>query len=142
LSAAYLIDADGMAIASSNWNRSYSFIAHDYQFRPYFKVALAGGDGSLYAVGTTTGEPGYYLSSPVMDGGRVVGVMVVKVRLDLPLPSQSDTTPGRPSASFRRQRLRPRRSWHVSWAFFPEPEPCLCADVRNDAREDRRCRGR
>ena len=33
----YLINADGKAIAASNWHQSYSFIGQNFAFRPYFK---------------------------------------------------------------------------------------------------------
>lgn len=76
----FLIDATGRTIAASNWNRPGSFVGHNYGFRPYFQDAIATGHGRFYAIGVTTGIPGYFLSARVDVGGEV-GVMVVKLDL-------------------------------------------------------------
>ena len=76
----FLIDAQGRTIAASNWNRPGSFVGHDYSFRPYFTLAMASGRGQFYAIGVTTGVPGYFLSTRV-SAGDVVGVLVVKLDL-------------------------------------------------------------
>jgi two-component system, NtrC family, C4-dicarboxylate transport sensor histidine kinase DctB len=80
--AIYVLDDSGTAVATSNWREPGSFIGHNYVFRPYFRDAMAGRQGRFYAVGTTTGEPGYFLSSPIFEGKRPVGVAVVKVSLN------------------------------------------------------------
>lgn len=76
----FLIDASGETIAASNWNQPGSFVGENYAFRPYFQDALATGRGQFYAIGVTTGVPGYFLSERVDVGGRA-GVMVVKLDL-------------------------------------------------------------
>lgn len=76
----FLIDATGRTIAASNWDRPGSFVGQDYGFRPYFRQAMDGGRGQFYAIGVTTGVPGYFLSARVTAGG-VTGVLVVKVDL-------------------------------------------------------------
>ncbi|MEI4262170.1 sensor histidine kinase [Roseovarius sp. D0-M9] len=76
----FLIDASGQTIAASNWNGSGSFVGENYAFRPYFQDALATGHGQFYAIGVTTGVPGYFLSARIDVGGEV-GVMVVKLDL-------------------------------------------------------------
>lgn len=76
----FLIDASGETIAASNWNEPGSFVGQNYAFRPYFQDALATGRGQFYAIGVTTGVPGYFLSARV-DLGDSVGVMVVKLDL-------------------------------------------------------------
>lgn len=76
----FLIDATGETIAASNWNTSGSFVGQNYAFRPYFRDAIADGRGQFYAIGVTTGVPGYFLSARVEVDG-VVGVMVVKLDL-------------------------------------------------------------
>lgn len=82
VAAIYLLDTRGLTLAASNWNNAGSFVGQRYTFRPYFREALAGGEGRFYAVGATTREPGYFLSAPLKDGNRVRGVVVVKVSLD------------------------------------------------------------
>ncbi|QRJ65793.1 sensor histidine kinase [Azospira restricta] len=82
VAAAYLIDRDGNTLAASNWYLPQSFVGQNYAFRPYFREALAGRLGRFYAVGATTGEPGYFLAAPVRLGGQVRGVVAVKVGLE------------------------------------------------------------
>jgi two-component system C4-dicarboxylate transport sensor histidine kinase DctB len=76
----FLIDAQGETIAASNWNSPGSFVGENYAFRPYFQDALATGRGQFYAIGVTTGVPGYFLSVRVAVGDTL-GVMVVKLDL-------------------------------------------------------------
>lgn len=78
----YVINLDGRVVATSNWRRPDSFMGEDLQFRPYFRDALSSGTGRLFGIGTTRGEPGYYLASALLDGNRTVGVAVTKVSLD------------------------------------------------------------
>lgn len=79
----YLLDRDGQTIAASNWNDWSSFVGNNYGFRPYFRDAIANGSGRYFAVGVTTGIPGYFLSHAVRDDhGAVIGVLVVKLELE------------------------------------------------------------
>ncbi|UYO01261.1 MAG: sensor histidine kinase [Devosia sp.] len=75
----YVLDTQGMTLSASNWNEPGSFVGHSYAFRPYFQDAMQTGSGRFYAVGVTTGKPGYFLSSRIEMAGRTVGVAVVKV---------------------------------------------------------------
>ena len=75
----YVLDLNGETLAASNWNEPGSFVGHNYAFRPYFQGAIATGSGRFYAVGVTTGKPGYFLSGRVEAEGRVIGVVVAKV---------------------------------------------------------------
>jgi two-component system C4-dicarboxylate transport sensor histidine kinase DctB len=90
--AVYLLDSQGKAIASSNWSEPGSFVGQDYSFRPYFLQAVQRQAGRFYGVGTTTAEPGYFLSyplfardAPASPGSAAVpapiGVVVVKISL-------------------------------------------------------------
>lgn len=84
----YLLDALGLTLASSNHREPGSFVGMRYAFRPYYRDALALGQGELFSVGVTTGEPGYFLSERVDDDdGTLLGVAVVKVDLE---PLQAD----------------------------------------------------
>lgn len=75
----YLINAEGIIIASSNWEQPDSFIGEDLNFRPYFTEARDNGTAGYFALGTTSGKRGYYFSSAVNNDGEFLGVMVVKV---------------------------------------------------------------
>ncbi|BCL76281.1 two-component sensor histidine kinase [Jeongeupia sp. HS-3] len=81
-SVLYLLDAQGKAIAASNWDTPQSYVGNNYAFRPYYLQAREGHAGRFYGVGFTTRLPGYFLSYPVQDGNKVIGVVVAKVSLD------------------------------------------------------------
>ena len=78
----YVMDPQGLTLASSNWDTPSSFVHQNYRNRPYFHDALGGDTGRFYGVGKTTGEPGLFVSAPVHDNGRVIGVVAVKVRME------------------------------------------------------------
>ena len=78
----YLMDADGLTLAASNWQSEKSFIGRNYGFRPYFREALAGRTGRYVAVGVTSGKAGFYVSHPVSRNGDTTGVVVVKFPLE------------------------------------------------------------
>ena len=78
----YVLDAKGRVLATSNYQRPDSFLGEDLSFRPYFRSAIEGQLGRFYGVGTTRSESGYYLSAPLGDRDRPVGVAVVKIGLE------------------------------------------------------------
>jgi two-component system C4-dicarboxylate transport sensor histidine kinase DctB len=79
----YLLDTDGTTVAASNWDSPASFMGRNFAFRPYFHEAMQGKLGRYYALGTTSGERGYYFASPVQQAGKnISGVVVVKVAIN------------------------------------------------------------
>ncbi|MET4162396.1 two-component system C4-dicarboxylate transport sensor histidine kinase DctB [Marinobacterium sp. MBR-111] len=81
-SDSYLMDAQGVTQAASNWNRENSFVGLNFGFRPYFRDAMAGKAGHYFALGTTSRQRGYYFSWPVRIGERIAGAIVVKIDLN------------------------------------------------------------
>ncbi len=81
-SVIYLMDAQGRAVAASNWDQPTSFVGHDYGFRDYFRQAMQNGTGQEYALGTVSGRHGLYLAHDIRDEGRPIGVIVVKIEFD------------------------------------------------------------
>ncbi|MBN3755756.1 sensor histidine kinase [Paraburkholderia sp. Tr-20389] len=79
---AYLVTASGRCVAASNWDQPDSFIGQEYLFRPYFVEAVKGKVGRFFGIGTTSLDPGYYISQPVRRDGKIVGVAVVKLNLE------------------------------------------------------------
>ncbi|EAR11331.1 sensor histidine kinase [Reinekea blandensis] len=78
----FLMDTTGLTRWSSNYRSPQSFVGQNYGYRPYFRDALNGRDGFYFAVGATSGIPGLFLSSPVLDRfDTVIGVIVVKISL-------------------------------------------------------------
>lgn len=79
----YLMNLTGQTIAASNYDQPGSFVGQYYNFRPYFRDAVAGKTGYFFAVGVTTGRPGYFVSEPIRNArGTVIGVAVVKLGLN------------------------------------------------------------
>lgn len=75
----YILDHEGLAIASSNWNDPQSFVGDNYAFRPYFQNAVKNGNAVFYGMGTTSMVPGYYISHAIRRENRILGVAVVKI---------------------------------------------------------------
>lgn len=88
----FLMNTEGDTIASSNWNDSVSFVGKNYKFRPYFSGALQGRRTTFFAVGATTGIPGYFIAESVRANDVIVGVIVVKLELDQLLQSLGDNS--------------------------------------------------
>lgn len=84
LDAIYLMDLNGVAIAASNARQPDSFVGQTYAFRPYFRQALNGKQGRFYAIGTTTGLPGYFIADAVRGAnGALAGVIAIKISFQL-----------------------------------------------------------
>lgn len=82
-SVCYLLNKDGLVIASSNRFAPDSFLGKNYAFRPYFKEAIQGRSGAYFATGITSKRSGFYASQPVKNSqGTVLGVVVIKINLD------------------------------------------------------------
>lgn len=74
----YLMDANGLTLAASNWDAQRSFIGNNFSFRPYFRNALQGETGVFFGLGNTSFKRGYYFGSAVYANGVVIGVHVVR----------------------------------------------------------------
>jgi len=75
----YLMDNTGLTIAASNWASDKPFVGKNFSYRPYFKTAIQGSLGRYFALGTTSGERGYYFAFPVRNDKTVSGAVVVKL---------------------------------------------------------------
>jgi len=83
LSVVWVINPDGLCIAASNYQKGDTFVGANYLDRDYFAQAMAGGLGRQFAVGRRSGVPGLFFSAPVLDQGRVLGIIAAKI--DLPI---------------------------------------------------------
>lgn len=82
LDAIYLMNADGLTVAASNYRDPGSFVGQNYAFRPYFRDALSGEQGRFYAIGATTGLPGYFIADAVYGPvDELSGVIAIKIDL-------------------------------------------------------------
>ncbi|MDR3412646.1 MAG: ATP-binding protein [Formivibrio sp.] len=78
----FILDQHGKVVASSNWQQKDSFIGEELAYRPYYRDAVESGSGRFFGIGTTIGEPGYYLSSSLTGPQGLIGIAVVKVGLE------------------------------------------------------------
>ena len=78
----FVLDERGLVLASSDspW-RGDGLVGVDLAYRPYFIEALSGRVGRHFALGVHEGEPGYFVSHPIHDGARIVGVAAIKISL-------------------------------------------------------------
>lgn len=80
LEAIYLMDADGRVLATSNAGQPHSFLGQNYGFRPYFQDALQGQRSDYFAIGATSGRPGYFVAEPVSFAADTQkGVIAIKL---------------------------------------------------------------
>ncbi|MBD7939815.1 sensor histidine kinase [Brevundimonas guildfordensis] len=77
--AIYVIAPNGLTLAANNWNEPGSFVGQNFSYRPYFLNAMANGEAELFAVGSVTGRPGFFIARRIDDGARTLGVIVVKI---------------------------------------------------------------
>ncbi len=85
LDACYLMNRQGITVASSNRNKTHSFVGQDFSFRPYFRKAILGRSSTYLALGTTSNRRGVYYSHPVYskEGVSILGVAVIKSSVEL-----------------------------------------------------------
>ena len=81
--AVFVLDERGIVVAtSSDQAGDDSQLGEDLSFRPYFQEALSGQVGRHFAIGARTHQPGYFVSHPIRDGARVLGVATIKISLE------------------------------------------------------------
>ena len=74
----WILNKDGICIASSNYESPNSFVGVDYSDRKYFTDAMHGGIGRQVAVGRRTKFPGLFYSAPIKVGNQIIGVIALK----------------------------------------------------------------
>ncbi|WP_269456107.1 sensor histidine kinase [Rhizobium quercicola] len=79
----YVMTRDGETIAASNYDRATSFVGENFSYRPYFRQAAEGKRSRFYARGTTSFKRGYFFAAPIDIDGKVAGVIVFKVDIDM-----------------------------------------------------------
>lgn len=82
VSDVYLMDLTGLTLAASSYLKPLSFVGQNFAYRPYFAEAAAGRVTRYFALGTTSGERGYFYAAPVRRDGAVIGVVAVKFTVD------------------------------------------------------------
>ena len=108
----YVIGRNGRTLAASNWREPGSFVGQNFSFRPYFRNALTKGTAELFAVGTVTGRPGFFIARRIDEGARALGVIVVKIDFsDMEAQWSRDSGPTMVAESHGVVIITGRRSW-------------------------------
>lgn len=89
----YLMDQEGMTIASSNRDSKKSFVGKNFSFRPYFRNAILAKPFIYLALGITSKKRGIYFSHAVTFDNKIIGVVVVKTSV-LSLEQKFANSPG------------------------------------------------
>ncbi|MFZ5761457.1 MAG: PAS domain-containing protein, partial [Thermodesulfobacteriota bacterium] len=74
----YLLDADGVVVATSNRYDPDSLVGKNEAASPSFQQAKAGGAGIYLGSRYGNGRRGIYLSYPVTGAGTILGVVVIR----------------------------------------------------------------
>lgn len=80
----FIMNRAGVVIAASNWATAQSYRGLNFGDTPYFRAALEGRLGRHFAIDDAS-EPyeiGYFFSYPVRRGATIIGVVVVKLRME------------------------------------------------------------
>ncbi len=78
----YVHDLTGEVVGSSNFQKQDSFVGQNFAYRPYFQEAAAGNNAQYVALGARSNLRGYFLSAPLIQNNRILGVITVKVSLE------------------------------------------------------------
>lgn len=81
LDAIWLINVNGLCVASSNATGAHPYIGRDMRTRPYFVSTRLGAFTEGYGVGRQSGDPGIFIAAPVYDEGMLVGAVVARMSL-------------------------------------------------------------
>ena len=88
----FLLDRNGVVVATSNWDQGDTFVGENLSFRPYFSLAIKGRIARYSALGSSSRQRGYFISAPVhapkVTGGaagdtEIIGVITTKVDFEL-----------------------------------------------------------
>lgn len=80
--AIFVVDRAGLVRAASNWYQPESYVGRDVAAQPFFSEALKGRPARFFSRSATRNAPEYYFAQPVLQGGVLIGVAVVKISLD------------------------------------------------------------
>ncbi|QLE97347.1 sensor histidine kinase [Neptunomonas phycophila] len=81
-SAALLIlDEQGDIVAYSNWRENTSLPRDRYRDAAFYREALSGEQGPYFVIDKSTMRPAYYLSAPIYQSQKLIGVAVLRLNI-------------------------------------------------------------
>lgn len=78
----WVMDTNGLCLASSDHGQTNSGIGDNYADREYFRQARQRGQGQQFAVGRRVHTPGLFFAARVMRNGHFAGEVAIKLDLD------------------------------------------------------------
>lgn len=80
----YLMDPQGVVLASSNYGEPVNFMNYNFGFRPYFTETISTNKSYVdYGLGWISRERGIYFSATVTNNNQqILGVLTVKLNID------------------------------------------------------------
>lgn len=133
LEAIYLMDTNGQVLATSNARQPHSFLGQNYGFRPYFQDALQGQRSDYFAIGATSGRPGYFVAEPVSFAENTEkGVIAIK--LDVSELQRSWESDSETVVAINKDNIVVLAS-NPDWLY--RPVSALTPEVRNEILESR-----
>jgi diguanylate cyclase (GGDEF)-like protein len=81
LHRAYILNANGLCVASNDFADPESLVGTSLQDRGYFQATREGRQGIEFLVGRVSSEPGFHFASPIRSKTAILGAAVVKIDL-------------------------------------------------------------
>jgi len=78
----YLLDRSGQVLIASDYRNDQTLIGRRFGHRADFAAAIQGRLGTSHGISEVTGGRGFQFAAPVLDGVRVLGVLVVRVDVE------------------------------------------------------------
>ncbi|WP_423186679.1 sensor histidine kinase [Alishewanella sp. d11] len=80
----YVMDPQGIVLASSNANQAIDFMGYNFGFRPYFTETISANKSYVdYGLGWISRERGIYFAATVTDQQQqILGVLTIKLNID------------------------------------------------------------
>lgn len=82
LHRAFVLDANGICIASNDHANAKTLVGTNLADRDYFNSAMAGNPAVQFVVGRVSTVPGFHFSAPIYLRGNVIGVITLKIDLE------------------------------------------------------------
>ncbi|MBF0567541.1 MAG: GAF domain-containing protein [Nitrospirae bacterium] len=87
----YIVNVDGIIIASSNYNTTCNLVGINISHKEYFKGTIKGITIKYMDIGARTKKPGLFISHPIKNDKDIIGVVIIKFNLETFIPYKVDS---------------------------------------------------
>lgn len=78
----FILNNNGICIASNNQDEPDSLVGVNLSDREYYQVAMTGKSYAQFVVGRVSSIPGFHIAVPIYIGSEILGVIVLKMDTD------------------------------------------------------------